>query len=147
MIVFQFQDSLFWDVGAKGARPGGGHEGVPVRVYPEVVPVDPGQPRREVACVPVHGARRPQLASEALLDVGDGLEVTQEDLTQQRDVGDGQPQGVDLTQPLLIGKSRNVTSGKETKYHSLLLRYLDYIQLRLSSSIRTRTLKAKRKLK
>ena len=115
---------LFWDVGSKGARPSGGHEGVPVCVYPEVVPVNPGQPRCEVTGVPVHGARRPQLASETLLDVGDGLEVTQEDLTQQRDVGDGQPQCVDLAQPLLVGKSWNMTSGKETKYHSLILRYL-----------------------
>ena len=55
----------------------------PVGVDAEVVPVDPGQPRREVTGIPVHGARRPQLASEALLDVSDGLEVTQEDLTQQ----------------------------------------------------------------
>ena len=114
---------LFRDVGSKGARASGGHEGVPVCVYAEVVPVDPGQPRREVTGVPVHGARRPQLASETLLDVGDGLEVTQEDLTQQRDVGEAQPQGVNLAQPLLVGKSWNMTSGK-TKYHSLLLRYL-----------------------
>ena len=118
---------LFWDVGAKGARASGGHEGVPVGVYPEVVPVDPGQPRGEVTGVPVHGARRPQLASETLLDVGDGLEVAEEDLTQQRDVGDGQTQGVDLAEPLLVGKSWNMTPGKETKYHSTAFAfYLDY---------------------
>ena len=102
--------TLVCDVGPKGARAGGGHEGVPVGVDPEVVPVDPGQPGREVAGVPVDGARRPQLAPEALLNVGHGLEVAQENLTQQRDVGDGQPQGVDLAQPLLVGKSRNVAS-------------------------------------
>ena len=102
--------TLVSDIGPKGARPGGGHEGVSVGVDPEVVPVDPGQPRREVAGVPVDRARGPQLTSEALLDVGHGLEVAEEDLTQQRDVGDGQPQGVDLAQPLLVGKSRNVAS-------------------------------------
>ena len=106
---------LFWDVGSKGARPSGGHEGVPVGVYPEVVPVDPGQPRREVARVPVDGARRPQLASEALLDVGDGLEVAEEDFTQQRDVGNGQPQGVDLAQPLLVRKCRDVASEQKQR--------------------------------
>ena len=77
------------------------------------MPVDPGQPRREVAGVPVHGARRPQLAPEALLDVGHRLEVAEEDLPQQRDVGDGQPQRVDLAQPLLVGKGRNVAPERE----------------------------------
>ena len=101
--------SLFWDVGAKGARPGGGHEGVPVRVYPEVVPVDPGQPRRQVAGVPVDAARCPQLASEALLDVLDRLEVAEQDLPQQRDVGDGETERVDLAESLLIRKCRDVS--------------------------------------
>lgn len=89
------------------------------------MPVDPGQPRREVAGVPVDGARRPQLTPEALLDVGHRLEVAEEDLTQQRDVGDGQPQGVDLAQPLLVGEGRNVASrmkSNESKMSLLSMR-------------------------
>ena len=105
--------TLVCDVGPKGARAGGGHEGVPVGVDPEVVPVDPGQPRCEVAGVPVHRARCPQLTSETLLNVGHRLEVAEEDFPQQRDVGDGQPQCVDLAQPLLVGKGRDVAPERE----------------------------------
>ena len=77
------------------------------------MPVDPGQPRCEFAGVPVHRARCPQLASETLLNVGHWLEVAEEDLPQQRDVSDGQPQCVDLAQPLLIGKGRDVAPERE----------------------------------
>ena len=48
------------------------------------------------------------LSSADLLYVGDWLEVAEEDLPQQRDISDGQPQCVDLAQPLLVGKGRNM---------------------------------------
>ena len=49
-----------------------------------------------------------QLSSPDLLNVGDGLEVAEEDLPQQRDVGDGEPQRVDLAQPLLVREGGHV---------------------------------------
>ena len=74
------------------------------------MPVDPGQPRRQVAGVPVDAARCPQLASEALLDVLDRLEVAEQDLPQERDVGDGETERVDLAESLLVRKSGNVSA-------------------------------------
>ena len=109
-LLIQNVEFLVADVGAQRPRPSGGHEGVPVRVDAEVVPVDPGQPRRQVGRVPVHAARRPQLTAEALLDVGHWLEVAEEDLAEQGDVGDGQPQGVDLAETLLVGEGGHVSS-------------------------------------
>ena len=73
------------------------------------MPVDPGQPRRQVAGVPVDAARCPQLASEALLDVLDRLEVAEQDLPEERDVGDGETERVDLAESLLIRKCRDVS--------------------------------------
>ena len=73
------------------------------------MPVDPGQPGGQVAGVPVHTARGPQLTSQALLYVLDGLKVAEEDLSQEGDVGDGEPEGVNLTEPLLIRKCRDVS--------------------------------------
>ena len=49
-------------------------------------------------------ARGPQLPPEALLDVLDWLQVAVEYLPEEGDVGDGQPQGVDVGEPLLIGE-------------------------------------------
>ena len=52
--------------------------------------------------------RGSQLSSQALLNVLDWLKVAVKDLPEEEDVGDGQPQGVDLGQPLLVGKSWNM---------------------------------------
>ena len=73
------------------------------------MPVDPGQPGGQVAGVPVHTARGPQLTSQALLYVLDGLKVAEEDLSQEGDVGDGEPEGINLTEPLLVRKCRDVS--------------------------------------
>ena len=103
-----------------------GHEAVPVSVDAQVVPVDPGQSGGEVRGVPVNTARGPQLTSQTLktnrklvkdqedlsvylLNVDHRLQVTEEDLPQQADVGDGQSQGVNLAEPLLIRKGWNVS--------------------------------------
>ena len=48
------------------------------------------------------------LSSADLLNVGDWLEVAEEDLPQQRDVSDGEPQRVDLAQPLLVREGGHV---------------------------------------
>ena len=58
----------------------------------------------------MHAARRPDLPAEAALDVVDRVEVAVEDLPQQGDVRDGQPQGVDLRQPLLVREGWDVTT-------------------------------------
>ena len=55
-------------------------------------------------------AGRPNLAAQAALNILDRLELAVQNLTQQRDVGDGQPQGVDLGQPLLVGEGRHVSA-------------------------------------
>ena len=54
-------------------------------------------------------ARGPQLTSQALLYVLDRLQVAEEDLPQEGDVGDGESQGVNLAEPLLIRKCRDVS--------------------------------------
>ena len=74
------------------------------------MPVDPGQPRRQVAGVPVDAARGSELPSQALLDVLDRLQVAEKDLSEQGDVGDGQTEGVDLAESLLVRKGRDVSS-------------------------------------
>lgn len=46
----------------------------------------------------------------AFVHVGLGVTARQQDLPQQRDVGDGEPQGVDLRQSLLVGESGHVAA-------------------------------------
>lgn len=46
----------------------------------------------------------------ALVYIGLGVAAGHEDLSEQGDVGDGQPQGVDLGQSLLVGERRHVTA-------------------------------------
>lgn len=46
----------------------------------------------------------------ALVHVGLGVAARQQDLPQQRDVGDGQPQCVDLGQPLLVREGGHVAA-------------------------------------
>ena len=74
------------------------------------MPVDPGQPGGEIAGVPVDAARGAELTSQALLDVLDRLQVAEKDLPEEGDVGDGQTEGVDLAESLLVRKGRNVSS-------------------------------------
>ena len=85
------------------------HEGVPVRVDAEVVPVYPGQPGGQIAGVPVNTPRGPELTSEALLDVLNWLQVAEKDLSEEGDVGNGQTEGVDLAEPLLVRKGGDVS--------------------------------------
>ena len=73
------------------------------------MPVYPGQPGRKIAGVPVNTPRGPELTSQALLDVLDRLEVAEQDLPQERDVGDGETERVDLAESLLIRKCRDVS--------------------------------------
>ena len=54
-------------------------------------------------------ARGPELPPEALLDVLDWLQVAVVYLPEEGDVGDGQPQGVDVGEPLLIGEGGHVS--------------------------------------
>ena len=74
------------------------------------MPVDPGQPRGQVRRVPVDAAWRPQLTSQTLFYVGDWLEVAEQDLPEKGNVSYGQPQGVNLAQPLLVRKCWNMSS-------------------------------------
>ena len=74
------------------------------------MPVNPGQPGGEIAGVPVDAARGPELPSQALLDVLDRLQVAEKDLSEQGDVGDGQTEGVDLAESLLVRKGGDVPS-------------------------------------
>lgn len=76
----------------------------------QVFPIYPGEPGGQVARVPLRRLRGPDFASEASVNVGKGfhgLGVVQ-DLPQKRDVGDGQPQGVDFAEPFLVRKRRYV---------------------------------------
>ena len=74
------------------------------------MPVDPGQPGCEIAGVPVDTARGPELPPQALLDVLDWLQVAEKDLPEEGDVGDGQTEGVDLAESLLVRKGRDVSA-------------------------------------
>ena len=104
------------------------------RAHPQGVPVDPSKPifkkgkkvienslarksfifpspGRQIRCVPLLAALVPDLPPEAPLHVGQRLHPSVarlQDLPQQRDVGDGQPQSVDLAQPLLVGEGGHV---------------------------------------
>ena len=76
----------------------------------EVLPVDPGQPGGQVRSVPLLAALGSNLAAEAAVDVRQGLHLVRvvEDLPEERDVGDGQPQRVDLGKSFLVRKRRDV---------------------------------------
>ena len=97
--ISTYEDSSLW---RRNAGPSSPNEGVPSRRDAQVVPVYPGQPGSQVRCVPVEAARGPELSSQTLLNILDRLQVTVEDLPQEGDVGDGQPEGVNLGQPLLV---------------------------------------------
>ena len=76
----------------------------------QVLPVDPGQPGGQVGRVPLLAALGSNLAPEASIDVSQGLHLVRvvKDLSEQRDVGDGQPEGVDLGKSLFVRKGRDV---------------------------------------
>lgn len=44
-----------------------------------------------------------------------GLRGSMQQLTHEADVGDGQPQGLDAGQPLLVGKGRDLEKDKSFK--------------------------------
>ena len=73
------------------------------------MPVDPGQSGRQIAGVPVDAARGAELPPQTLLDVLDGLQVAEKDLSEEGDVGDGQTEGVDLAESLLVRKGGDVS--------------------------------------
>ena len=53
--------------------PSPSNEGVPCQGDAQVVPVDPGEPGRQIGGVPLQAAGGPKLPSEALLDVNHRL--------------------------------------------------------------------------
>ena len=73
------------------------NEWVPCQGDAKVVPVDPGEPGGQVGGVPLQTSGSSKLSSETLLDVDHRLQLAVENLPQQRDVGDRQPQRVDLS--------------------------------------------------
>ena len=73
------------------------NEWVPCQGDAKVVPVDPGEPGGQVGGVPLQTSWSSKLSSETLLDVDHRLQLAVENLPQQRDVGDRQPQRVDLS--------------------------------------------------
>ena len=81
-----------------------------VSVDTKVMPVDPGQSRGQVRRVPVDTAWGSQLTTQRLFNIDHRLQVTQQNLTEKRNVGNGQPQGVNLAQSFLIRKSWDMSS-------------------------------------
>ena len=80
-----------------------------VSVDTKIVPVDPGQSGGQVRCVPVDTAGGSQLTSQRLLNVHDRLQVTQKNLAEKRNVGNGQSKSINFAQSLLIRKCWNVS--------------------------------------
>ena len=108
-----------------------GEDAPACRAHAQGVPVDPSKPilkkviknsipRKslispspggQIRRVPLLAALVPDLPPETPLHVGQRLHpavARLQDLPQQRDVGDGQPQSVDLAQPLLVGEGGHV---------------------------------------
>lgn len=65
---------------------------------------------RLTACVPDVTLVRWKLSSKTLLDVGHGVELRSQELSKKGDVGDGQAQGVDLAEALLVREGGYVRS-------------------------------------
>ena len=78
--------------------------------HAQAVPVDPGEPGGEVRGVPLLRALVPDLTAEAALDVDERLHLVcvVEDLAEEGDVGDGEAEGVDLGEALLVREGGHV---------------------------------------
>lgn len=89
-----------------------GEHSPPRRPHPQIVPVYPCEPRRQIGSVPLGRSFRSDLAAQTAFDVHEGLHGVRvlQDLAKERDVGDGQAEGVDLGEALLVREGRNVQS-------------------------------------